>query len=289
VEVLAVGQLVRLAGYAYTAVVAQAPGNQSALTEVDIEVEQTKPVAGEAQGAKVNTIGGVDLDPIGKVKFFLNDTAPGLHGVYVTQKEGQSLDDMRKEINDKLKKNVDHFNWYQVVNFSSAIFNNNNLPIFDAKGNRLKLGTNFVDPPPGGYGDGKKLIQWGDDLPWYYDEKMPAQDIKKTPAYKEADQVSQNVFNAKDEVAKDLTSADKLRFFDRPQFPIGLTATFKTWLVGVEKDGKNPFFLRGFSWTVTAVKGPKEGETALETKAVGNLPQTPSDAEYKDIIGGFSK
>lgn len=125
----------------------------------------------------------------------------------------------------------DHFNWFQVVLAD-------NDPPTDAAGNPLT--PPYIDPPPGGYPG-----QWGDDLPWYWDEGTPPkpgdpgfQDYD--PAY---DRTSQEVDTNNDAVI------DKLNFADFPNGPVPTNLEFVTFLVSLNADGSLHSLHGGFTWT----------------------------------------
>jgi len=150
---------------------------------------------------------------------------------------------------------VDHFNWYQVVVWDP------NPP--HAAGGSVPT-VPYVDPPPGGY-DG----QWGDRLPWYWDEySLPG--VPYDPTF----QVSYN------------TKPAWLVFNDQPNmawgnFDPGDMLDFGAWLVGVDQHGTFGSFYGGFSWEATY-----DGvETHYALTGVLNAPQ--NSALYDDIIGGF--
>jgi hypothetical protein len=152
--------------------------------------------------------------------------------------------------------NQDHFNWYQVVTAD-------NNPPNDANGNQLA--PPYVDPPPGGYG--APDLQWGDALPWYWDEYAPP---AGTPGYDPNLQLSANV------------NGDTLNFEDFPGGAAGTNLEFSTWLVSVNADGSlDDFFDIGFSW---------DWSNSTGNGVVSNLDyinRGPNDSEYADLIGGF--
>jgi hypothetical protein len=153
--------------------------------------------------------------------------------------------------------NQDHFNWYQVVTAD-------NNPPNDAAGNALT--PPYVDVPPGGYSG--NALQWGDALPWYWDEyPAPA----GTPGYDPGFQLSANV------------NGDKLNYEDFPGGAAGTDLEFSTWLVSVNADGSlDDFFDIGFSW---------DWSNSTGNGVVSNLDYInngPTDADYADIIGGFA-
>jgi hypothetical protein len=150
---------------------------------------------------------------------------------------------------------VDHFNWYQVVVWD---------PAPPPGGGGSVTTVPYVDPPPGGY-DG----QWGDRLPWYWDEySLPG--VQYDPTF----QVSYN------------TKPDWLVFNDVPDmsggsFDPGAMLDFGIWLVGVDQYGTFISFYGGFSWEATY--DGVDTHYAL----TGELTAPPPDALYQNIIGGF--
>jgi hypothetical protein len=143
----------------------------------------------------------------------------------------------------------DHFNWYQVVT-------SDNGKAVDAGGK--KLTAPYVDPPPGGYDS-----LWADNLPWYWNESAAAAGAKHVmPGY----QLSDN------------TTKSTLSFSDNPSSSGDIG--FSTWLVSLNADGSFHAFEGGFSWVYTS-----------KTGTVGSimfLTGDPTDANYKNIIGGFA-
>jgi hypothetical protein len=139
--------------------------------------------------------------------------------------------------------NEDHFNWYQIVTAD------NNPPV-DAGGNRLA--APYVDPPPGGYGNdpntGGDDTQWGDRLPWYWDEG--ADPPAGTPGFQDGLNVADN------------TAGATLSYAD---FPGGLPNTnlsFSTWLVSLNANGSFHSWHPGFSW---------DWSNSTGTNTAGNL------------------
>jgi hypothetical protein len=153
----------------------------------------------------------------------------------------------------------DHFNWYQIVTAD-------NFPPKDAKGNQIPVPPPaYVDPPPGGYSD-----QWADNVPWYWDETRPP---AGTSNFDPALQLSAQ------------TTADTLKFSDFPGGQAGTNLSFKTWLVSLKADSSFDSFHQGFSWNWSNASGT--GVVSGITSLGANV--FPTDAEYKNIIGGFAK
>lgn len=124
----------------------------------------------------------------------------------------------------------------------------------DKDGNPLK--APYVDPPPGGYQG-----TWEDNLPWYWNE-----------------------YPGPGEVTSELsrqTTADTLKFGDFPNTRAGDSISFKTWLVSLNADSSFHAWHEGFSWTYVQGTGVKD----ITSLGAGVFP---TDAEYKDLIGGFA-
>lgn len=160
--------------------------------------------------------------------------------------------------------NEDHFNWYQVVTAD-------NMPPNDAGGNPVV--PPYVDVPPGGYGP--PSTQWGDNLPWYWDEG--ADPPAGTPGFSDG-------FNIADHL-QDINPADgtieTLHYEDFPGGAAGTNLSFKTWLVSLNADGSFHSWHGGFSWDWSNSTG---GDVASNLAA---FEGAPTAAEYTDIIGGF--
>lgn len=148
--------------------------------------------------------------------------------------------------------NEDHFNWYQVRIGGDP-------PPKDAHGNIPTIP--FVDPPPGGWDYG-----WADNLPWYWDETAPANG--KNPDGTPYDPAYQ---------LKNQTTADTLKYED---FPAGGNKIFDTWLVSLNADGSFDSWHGGFTWTYSKDNNNVTG--------IASLNGDPTNAQYKDIIGGFA-
>lgn len=146
----------------------------------------------------------------------------------------------------------DHFNWYQV-----RVGGGEPPPA----ANGVKPTIPFVDPPPGGWNYG-----WADNLPWYWDEYGPKDG--KNPDGTAYD----NGYLLKNQVTK-----DTLKFSD---YPAGSDKVFNTWLVSLNADGSFHDWHEGFSWEYS-----KTNNTVSNIKA---LTASPTDAQYKNIIGGFA-
>jgi hypothetical protein len=109
----------------------------------------------------------------------------------------------------------DHFNWFQ------AVGSDNHPP--DG------LVPPYMDPPHGGYSD-----QWADNLDWYWDEQIPAEDPGNfEPGFSLTEQ----------------TTEDTLFFEDFPAGEAGTELTFAIWLVSLNPDGSLHEFHDGFTWT----------------------------------------
>lgn len=144
----------------------------------------------------------------------------------------------------------DHFNWYQIV----TGVKDGNLGK-DKDGNVLT--PPWVDPPPGGYFKGN----WQDNLPWYWNETLGPGEATTELSGK--------------------TSADTLKFADFPGNKDGAVVSFKTWLVSLNADSSFHSWHDGFSWEY--VQDP----TTPGVRNIKTLTSSPTDAEYKDIIGAF--
>jgi hypothetical protein len=142
----------------------------------------------------------------------------------------------------------DHFNWYQVVTAD-------NNPPKDMNGNQLM--PPYVDPPPGGYQGG----DWQDNLPWYFNETLGPGETTT-------------------ELSRQST-ANMLKFSDFPNDKPGTVLQFSTWLVSLNADSSFHAFEGGFSWTFTQGSGVSN----ITSLGVG---VNPTDAQYKNIIGGFA-
>jgi hypothetical protein len=142
----------------------------------------------------------------------------------------------------------DHFDWYQIVTAAPS-------PPKDANGNQLTVP--WVDPPPGGYQGG----DWQDNLPWYWNETLG-------PGEKATELSMQ-------------TTIDTLKFADFPSNKPGAIVMFLTWLVSLNADSSFHAWEGGFSWTYT------EGSGVSNIASLG-AGVNPTDAQYKDIIGGFA-
>lgn len=147
-----------------------------------------------------------------------------------------------------------HFNWYQVVTADNKVPN-------DSHGNPVN--PPYVDPPPGGYSN-----QWADSLPWYWDEYAPP---AGTPNF-DANLLLSNQ-----------TGLTTLNFSDFPGGAAGTNLSFVTFLVSLNADSSFHAFEGGFSWTWSNSTG----------SAVATAPQliqggAPTDAQYRNIIGGFN-
>ena len=122
----------------------------------------------------------------------------------------------------------DHFNWYQIVTAD-------NMPPVNSAG--VRLTPPYIDPPSGGYGNdpmtGGDDTQWADNLPWYWDEQVPA---PGTPGYFPNLQLSANV------------TANTLNFADFPGGPDGTTLAFITKLASINTDGSLHRLYGGFLW-----------------------------------------
>lgn len=119
----------------------------------------------------------------------------------------------------------DHFNWFQAVLAD-------NMPLNDAMGNPLT--PPYMDPPLGGYGPPD--TQWGDGLPWYWDEgpDPPA----GTDGFDDG-------FNLDDNISLD---GKTLGFTDCPGGADGTKLEFATWLVSLNANGTLHSFHDGFLW-----------------------------------------
>ena len=152
-----------------------------------------------------------------------------------------------------------HFNWYQIVTVDSDPLNN--------RAGEL-LTVPYVDVPPNGY-DAFDDPTWSDNLPWYFDEYEPA---AGTPFFDQYFSLSAN------------TTANELWFEDYPDGDFGLELSFKTWLVGLNADSSLHSFYDGFSWDFSIdFDGTYNGVTNIV-----DLTALPSDAEYANLISGFS-
>jgi hypothetical protein len=145
----------------------------------------------------------------------------------------------------------DHFNWYQVVTSDTN-------PPKDSKGNQLA--APYVDPPPGGYMGGT----WEDNLPWYWNEYAGPGEMSS-------------------EISRQST-IDTLKFADFPSDVPGAKITFSTWLVSLKKDDSFDSWHGGFSWTY--MQG--QGMTPSGVSNIMAFDANPTDAQYKNITGGFA-
>jgi hypothetical protein len=162
----------------------------------------------------------------------------------------------------------DHFNWYQIVVVDP-------FPPVDPSGHRLS--PPYVDVPPGGYGDDPSTLGddkvWGDQIPWYWDEG------DDPPAGTAGFQDGYNVDDQYDDTIGNDGFVDTFIFEDVP-FSTG-NLRFKTWLVSLNEDGSFDSWHEGFSWDWSP------GDVGVTN--ITSLSSPPSDAEYKDIIGGFQE
>jgi hypothetical protein len=172
------------------------------------------------------------------------------------------------------KLGFDHFNWYQIaVEFNPDKNDKNYLDLYNAQG--TALAKTFIDPPPGGLAKKNannqlELVQWADKLPWYWDEKSPAAGSDEEKKWD------------KDYAVSSRTTNTTLSYVDRPNFPFKAVIKFKTWLVGVDKDGKLKQFFGGFSWSL---KTEPNANVASDLKY---FKEAPTDAEYKKHLEGFA-
>lgn len=158
-----------------------------------------------------------------------------------------------------------HFNWYQICDDDAA-------PTVDWLGNKTMVP--YIDPPAMGYGpiidehgntDG--VVAWADCRPWYYDEVLPARDIYGRFLY---DVEPWQYIGYQ-------TYYDRLHFEDTPVIAYGQLASFKTWLVGVNADGRFARWFGGFKWTSTH---DAQGRT-VELAKHGDYP---TEREYDWLI-----
>lgn len=141
------------------------------------------------------------------------------------------------------------FNWYQIVTADNGRAQN-------AAG--MFLTAPYVDPPPGGYN-----YLRADNLPWYWNMTTPPpQSANVEPAFALSAQTTMSTLN----FADNPTSAGNI--------------SFTTWLVSLNQDGGLQSFDGGFTW---------QYNTATNTvTAITEYLEPPTDAQYKDLVGGFS-
>ncbi len=151
----------------------------------------------------------------------------------------------------------DHFNWYQIVTATNGTYMNRQ---------GVALTPPFIDPPSNGLAVAQDPT-WADNLPWYYDEYAPA---PGTPNYVAGLQVGAN------------TTAGGLSYFDQPGGNNGLTLSFSTWLVSLNKDGSFDSFHSGFSWDFSI-----NGAGAASVTNIQTFTTSPTNAQYTAIKGGF--
>jgi hypothetical protein len=137
----------------------------------------------------------------------------------------------------------DHFNWFQLVTAD-------NMPPVDAGG--MRLTPPYVDPPSGGYGNdpttGGDDTQWGDKLPWYWDEgpDPPA----GTPGFTDGLNVNDNLSDPNGDGTN-----ETLDYSDDPGGAIGTNLSFFTQLVSLNADGSLHRSDGGFTWDWTNATG----------------------------------
>jgi hypothetical protein len=123
----------------------------------------------------------------------------------------------------------DHFNWFQVVTAD-------NMPPNGPGGPGNPLTPPYIDPPLGGYGP--PSTQWGDGLPWYWDEG--ADPLAGTPGFSDGYNLNDNLTGG--------PPPDTLHFEDFPGGAANSNVKFSTWLVSLNADGSLHEFHDGFSW-----------------------------------------
>jgi hypothetical protein len=131
----------------------------------------------------------------------------------------------------------DHFNWLQIVIADSA-------PPLGADGKPLT--PPYLDPPSGGY-----YNQWGDKIPWYWDEGHDPP--PGTPHWEDGYHLNDNLRDPNGDGVN-----ETLRFVDYPYSPPPVHVEFVTFLVSCNADGSLHSFHGGFSWEYN--NPPKAGE-----------------------------
>ncbi len=206
--------------------------------------------AAKFENIESDSVDGMKLGTliVNKVQFTRDDKVVR-EGIAAVWQPGDKLATIIAKINEAAKlqgdKAIDHFNWYQVVLYSKEDGSPDELGVSDSVGARA-YDTLYVDPPAGGLLDSKKqpLAKfkeknvWFDNLPWMYNEGKP----EKLP--------DTSIVDPDYGIAAH-TKADSLNMDDGPTSDVAMKRTFITWVVGVNKEGKNPTFLFSVGWTVT--------------------------------------
>lgn len=149
----------------------------------------------------------------------------------------------------------DHFNWFQVVLAD-------NMPPNGPAGPGNPLTPPYFDPPLGGYGPPD--TQWGDGLPWYWDEGAdPPAGPPPTPGFSDG-------YNLDDNISLD---GKTLHFEDFPGGAAGTSLVFATFLVSLNADGSLHSFHDGFLWTWSNTAANPDGTAAVGQHLAGNQGQ----------------
>lgn len=154
-----------------------------------------------------------------------------------------------------------HFNWYQTASGTHPL---------------IPGGGPQVDPLSGG-----QSTLWADTLPWYLDEVRPPNPL---PAGKTSPPTTIPPGGQTEVEAS--TSGANLAYSDFPGGPDGTNVMFMTWLVSLNADGSWHSWHPGFSWNFV---NPADGPPAANGLAAKPDGTIPTDAQYADIIGGFTK
>ncbi|MBX9660015.1 MAG: hypothetical protein K2X00_15720, partial [Nitrospiraceae bacterium] len=216
---------------------------------------------------------------IGKLKpFNVTNINPPTTGLIFEPKKGTTLRDAVSSLNKTYGLNgnnqIDHFNFFQAsryyfLNPAEKLPDRMNHWLKNSKGvlHQIEAGKWYADPGYGGdYDRQGKLVEWADNLPWYFDESTPPAAVL---------QANPNVTGIP---LSDSLQDGNVALTDRPQHPPGYGVVFSTYLIPVTKSGQWAYsgndtskriFLGSFDWGVKVSLVKNERKYEVDPPAVG--------------------